>query len=1205
MQFKHRRSSNYKTAMAALTAAVAGLGASGVSASADSTTTGWDRTNASGSISDANKALSSARSDIASQASSRASSVTSSAPTPSSEAKIGWVDVYVDHSNLDDAITYATARGVNVTHDDTVVKEGDASATARNRSEAISYYASKAAEAKSVADQYVRAQANYESEKERNQQDANTANNTMSALRSTLAAQGQTNKVESKQYSADAVRSDTAAIQNKIADGKAYQDAKAARNKAVEAQNGMTLFASEEAAGNVHLTRQTISIASDSDANNYIGKLQNEYQQLQSYVAHLSSQAGSIPDSQRPTYTLYDFVVDSEVERKGTEVVTTYNYTPVPVAKPVQPSFNYHIYDIRDQMTSSESWDNKDGETIILQSNQNAGGKTVAQAMVNQTIGIATDNQPLPADRFDKIEDLTVVTKIPDNAKIDMAMTNSDPANWIVTYDEASRTVRMKATPEYLVQVNLNQNVNKSGTVGGTVDGEWNYKSPKVYFKLLNDNETYQTHSTIIVNKEYQFVGSDIQIRTDQADPSKANTNSKYQLIDGKEVLPGSINNYIVNWDFNQYKGVNIDRSMQQAGLVMIDDYPEEAVSLTGPIQIVNKDTGEVLYTAKMPANASNTGASGSFTSPNGQSVEGLTWTVIDKTNAPDGIKDKISGKALMVKYAKIDGDFYKRYVENGVSLNILMPMTTLKIDNTSKGQGYNGNTYSNIAYQSDFGNVYTSNKVENTAPKIDPNKDAVVSFGDLTSLDINKNPQSSIEHQSYFVYRLNGTTFSTKLSENITDYRMEDSFDTTSDRYDGEFTVQTDNAIVFKANSTLAERYPNGIAAGSDVTKYFTQKIDRTGNQTNIAKVVLSADRDFLDQIDMTKSSIHFDAYVNMKRIANKQGVRNQYKEIVNGVDYGSNIVVTNSRKNAIDLLNEKLESLASSTASAISSNASKISSNAGKISSNASAISSNASAISSNASSFASALSVVIKTITQVRDSASSAISSVASTADSIASSADSAVSSVASSASSALSSTASSADSAISSVASSASSAIDSNSSAISDVKSSAASAMSAVASDAASAIAKVAEELAKRTEQKLSRLAIYDTSVKSKIEALNYASKYGILPSQVRSIEHENGAYVIMYNASLTAINGSGVSSSVSASTNIGGGKSASTNIGTDVAKPKPVIKTSTYDLYMVKDEAGARNYLTSIGVDVSKIQSIELVNGHMHVVVEEA
>lgn len=141
------------------------------------------------------------------------------------------------------------------------------------------------------------------------------------------------------------------------------------------------------------------------------------------------------------------------------------------------------------------------------------------------------------------------------------------------------------------------------------------------------------------------------------------------------------------------------------------------------------------------------------------------------------------------------------------------------------------------------------------------------------------------------------------------------------------------------------------------------------------------------------------------------------------------------------------------------------------------------------------------------------------------------------------------------------------------------------------------------MAKRTEQKLSRLAIYDKSVTSKVEALNYASKYGILPSQVRSIEYENGAYVIMYNASLTAINGQGVSSSVSASSKIGSGKSASATVTAPVTAP--AVKTSTYDLYTATNEAEARNYLASIGVDASKIQSMKLVNGHMHVVVKEA
>lgn len=1259
MQISKKRSKNYQSVLLALGTATTALAANTAVASAD-TTTGWDRDNGNNNnTSDASKALSSARSDIASRASSRAASNTSAAPKPGSESKIGWVDVYVDHSNMDDALQYATARGVNVVHDPTVIKSGDASQTARNNSEAVSYYAAKATEARSVADNYVKELANYDATKTRNQADADSANDQMHALQSTLAAQNQTTNVESKQYSASELAKDTAAIQAKIQDGKNLINAKAAKDRIQTQQDSMTLFASQESMGNIHLQHQDVTIANDADADSYLKKLQDEYKRLQDYAASVNSQTGSIPDSQRPTFTLYNYRVDPDIERKGTAVVTTYHYTPVPVNKPAQPSINYHIYDIRDQMTSDESWKNKDGETIILDPNKNANNNVVAQAMVNQTIGIDTVNQPLPSERFDKIQDLTIVTRIPDGAEFNKDLTNSDPANWIMTYDEATRTVRMTATPEYLVQVNLNQNTNNSGTVGGTTNGEWQFKAPQVFFKLTQDNHTYQTHSTIIVNKEYQYVGSDIQIRTDQADPSKVNTNSHYQVIDGKEVLPGSVNNYIVGWDFDQYKNVNIDREMQQKGLVLIDDYPEDAVSVTGPIRLIDKNDGHVVFSADLPSNANNVGASGTFKDAGGNAYQGLTWTIIDKTNAPDGMKDKIKGKALMIRYNQVDGKFYKDFVETGRSLNVIMPMTTLKLNNTDGS--YNGNRYSNIAYQSDFGNVYTSNTVENTAPKLNPKKDAVISFGDLTSLDINKNPQSTIEHQSYFDYRLNGSTFSTNLSENIFDYRMEDTFEDQNDRYDGEFIVQTDNDIHFKAGSTLAERYPNGIQAGSDITKYFTQKITRNGNNTSVKTITLSADRDFLDQIDMSKTNLHFDGYVNMKRISNTNGVRNQFKEWVNGVDYGSNWVVTNSRKNAIDLLNEKLASLESSAASGISSNASGIKSNASSISSvassansgiksntsaissvassansgiksnassissvassanseiksNASSISSvassansgiksNASAISSNASSFANALSVVIKKITDVQSSASSAISSVASDADSIASSAHSETQSVASSAKSELSSVASSVSSAVESVASSANSQIEHNSAAIDDVRSSTASAMSDVASNAADAIGKLADALAKRTEQRLSTLEIFDPLVKSKTDALHYATEHGVSASQIRAISYENGRYTVKYNASTTAINGGGEArfdNTVNASTTFG--KPTEVKTSTEI---KPVQKqaTESYDLYIVQNAREARQYLHSLGISDDRIQNIEVVNGHVHAVVK--
>ena len=191
-KIKRNRSDNYIAPVVILAAGIAGTANMQV-AHADvntdtgddiTTHTGWDRQHQSGALSSATSALSSARSDITSRASSRESSVTSAAPVASGEQKIGWIDVYVDHSNLDDALQYATMRGVNVTHDPTVVRIGDASATAQNNSEATSYYKSKAAEARSTADKYVKDIANYHAQVQKNRQDAINANDQMNALRS-------------------------------------------------------------------------------------------------------------------------------------------------------------------------------------------------------------------------------------------------------------------------------------------------------------------------------------------------------------------------------------------------------------------------------------------------------------------------------------------------------------------------------------------------------------------------------------------------------------------------------------------------------------------------------------------------------------------------------------------------------------------------------------------------------------------------------------------------------------------------------------------------------------------------------------------------------------------------------------------------------------------------------------------------------------
>lgn len=1121
---KKKRSKNYITPAVFLAAGM-GVTAINVSAVSADTETGWDiNGNGSGNISDANSAGSSANSSASSNASSKASSNTSAGGSVSGSTSIGWIDVYVDHTKLDDAIKDAISQGLDVVHDPSIVLEGDATETVKNTATATASYKSQAAYIRSMAAKYTNDMANYKATVDKNRADAANANANMDALRSNLAAQQQVTVLKSKQFSESEFAADTAAIQKSIADGRALIDAKNAVNGAQQTQNGMVLFTTAAAQGNVKLQRKTVSIANQADADKYIADLNKQYQELQSYLNSLPGITGTIPDDQKPTYTLYDFVVDADVMEKGTAPVTTYNYTPIPVTQPVRPSVNYHYYDVRSKPSGESNWGNKDGETIIIDSNANANGNKVAQAMKNQTVGINTDNQPLPAHRWDKIQDLTIQTKLPKNVKFDMVASNTDPANWTVTYDESTNTVTQTATAAYLVKVNLNQDPNNGGTTGGTVDGQWKYEAPRVFFKLLEDDTTYQAVSTTIVNKEYMFVGQGIQIRTDSADPTKANSNSKYQNIDGKAVLPGSINNYVIGWDFDQYKNVNIDSEMQKQGLHLVDDYPEDAVDLTGPISVVDPATGKVLYSAEIPKTGVDVGSTGVFKDANGKDVEGFVWKVIDNDSAPDNLKGKLKGKALMISYTGTDNEFYKKYVEGGHSLNVVMPMTTKKIDNTPDKQGgsYNGNSYSNVAWQSDFGNEYKTNEVTNTVPKLDPNKDAVISFANLESLDINKNPNASIENGTYFQYRLSGSKLPTNLSEDLESYVLSDELPVGADEYNGSFIIQNGTTITFKAGSTLAKRYPNGIPAGSDISKYFTQTVKRNVNgehmsdvgsakpDTKVTRVDISADKDFLSQIDYDKTMFNVEAFMTVKRITNTQKVRNVFNETINGVDFGSTEVFTNSRNNAIDDLNDKINSLSSQASSASSA-----------IDSNSSAIDSNTSGIDSNASAIASmngALSVIIKSIDSVASSASSAVDSLSSQASSQASQHKSDFDYT----NSQVSSFAKSADSAINSIASSASSAIASNSGAIGSVASSTSAQASAVAKDMASIIA----ELNKRTDQSITKLVILDKSVKTDADALVYAVNRGVAAGSIKSITKDSaGRFVVSYNASKTGINNS--------------------------------------------------------------------------------
>ena len=1109
----------------------------------------------------------------------------------------GWVDVYVDHSNLDDAVSKAESAGVTVVHNDSTVLSGDATQTEEHRATAQKYYDAKTKEIQDTTNKYKNDMANYEATVARNQADADKANAQMDGLKSNLSVYGQTVTVESKQYSADALAADSKAIEASIASGKKLRDVTAEVASATIQEAALTSFQTQADQGNIKLKRETVKITNPGETEQYVEKAKQQYAELQAYIAKISASNGTIDPSTMPTYTLYDFTIAPETTEAGTKPVKIYHYTAVPVTKPAVPVVDFNYFDIRSKPTTDRHAENADGETIVEATKESNNGRKVVQAMVNQTVGVETDNQPLPADRFDKFHSLVINTYLPENATFDEAKSNVDGTNWEASYNKTTRVVTLKATNKYLVQVNKEQSANRGGTVGGTVGTQFTYDAPAVYFKLDKDDETYQVHSETIVNDEYMVVGDTITIQTNSANPTKHNFNSKMVNIDGKAVLPGSINNYVIGLDYDQYKGVNIDKEMQSKGTSIVDYYPADALEVTGPIVFKDRETGKVLYTSEVAKGA----VSGTFVDSEGKAVNGLTWSIISKDAAPDKIKEAMDekGKAIKIDYTQFDNSFYKTYIEGGKNVDVVIPMTTLKIDNTpdKKGGTYNGNKYSNVAWQSDFGNEYKTNTVENEAPLLDPRKDAVLSFANLTSLDINANPQAEIENGTTFKYRLSGSEFPMNLSEGFSYYALSDDLNVKADEYTGNYIVESNNPITFKQGTALYNRYARNkgvMDANTDITKFTTQTIARNvskdvntktgttnGADTQVTRVMITFDQDFLDQIDFDKTAFHVDAFLDTKRIADVDNVTNEFNEIVNGIDFGSTEVITNTKQNRVDELKdtvskldntvkenaEKADKFQSETISSLSVIVKNIQTNKDAIAKNTTDIQSNAKNIDKNSTAIvnlAKELGLAVQQVnTNTKDIATNKT-------------------------------------------------AIKSNTTAI-------------------AAIISLVKEVA---NPGTSTLTIYESSVKSDADALHYAVDYGIAPRDIKLIKaNEQGKFVITYvengqeapkkaeksdksdatakdaktetskvGVKAEAVNKSNVSVADVAGQLVPAVKAETTDKKVETqpkvdTKTEAVAKTSELVLYTVKTQEAAYAQLEKLGYSKDRVKELKDVNGN--------
>ncbi|VRK89459.1 agglutinin receptor [Streptococcus pneumoniae] len=335
------------------------------------------------------------------------------------------------------------------------------------------------------------------------------------------------------------------------------------------------------------------------------------------------------------------------------------------------------------------------------------------------------------------------------------------------------------------------------------------------------------------------------------AKPTKKNLNKAGVNIDGKQVLAGSVNYYKVTADYSQYKGIEADKDRIGKGFYIVDDYPEEAVT-------INQDSVQV-------------------TDSKGQVVKGLKMALYESLDkAPTGVQEALKSSnftpkgAIQVFEAENPEEFYKTYVQAGEVLTITNPMTV------KKELGQTGGKYENTAYQIDFGMAYVTETVVNNVPKIEPKKDVVIDHLSKESLD-----GKELKLNQTFNYKLVGSLIPKDRSEQLFEYQFSDDYDETHDEYQGVYQVfatvdfETSDGQKFKA--------------GDELTKFTSQVVDKAKG-----KVDISFDDAFLKSI-LGTLEFQAEVYLQMTRIQSGT-VENTYSHTVNGVEVVSNTVVTHT---------------------------------------------------------------------------------------------------------------------------------------------------------------------------------------------------------------------------------------------------------------------------------------------------------------------
>lgn len=377
-------------------------------------------------------------------------------------------------------------------------------------------------------------------------------------------------------------------------------------------------------------------------------------------------------------------------------------------------------------------------------------------------------------------------------------------------------------------------------------------ETPTVYAYAKVDADKAETidNSYFVTLNDKQGQSNTVEIKSVTPNPTKKDLNQSGIDINGKTVLPGSVNVYTLLWDLGKYKDVKASSDAVSKGFYYLDDYPEDVLN-ANPSLFTFKDAF-------------------------GNNVSGITATIYDSVSeSPENVQQIIKENNLSINGAfvwfSVDNpkDFYENYVQKGNYITISAPMSV-------REDAENDKTYSNVAYEIDFGQAYKTDVVTNNISRPEPTKDVIKSIDNQTSLD-----NQNIEIGQVFPYKLVGGVIPQGSSE-LTEYGFIDDYDESHDEFNGVYLVYSPEDITLK-DGTVIEK-------GTELSKYTTFKLD-----TDKGQIEIFFNKEFLDQVDLDKGSFSATALLMMTRIASGD-VENKYTNVVNGVSYVSNTVTTHT---------------------------------------------------------------------------------------------------------------------------------------------------------------------------------------------------------------------------------------------------------------------------------------------------------------------